>query len=142
MEPFSLQAKSVVGAPCLLVYPLLRSCQFHGVWVSTRPVCDDSVAECCCLCLLQMDLPILVKRTLASLMAHLGANTSSLPQARTDVFQPSSCTTHKVMLRNLLNNFAASIRIAARHHSRPDLLSHSSLCLWVHNWSVAVKIEN
>ena len=91
---------------------------------------------------MQMDLPILVKRTLASLMAHLGANTSSLLQARTDVLQSLSCKTHKVMLRNLLNDFAASIRIAARHHSRPDPLSHSSLCLWVHNWSVAVEIEN
>ena len=35
---------------------------------------------------------ILVQRTLAGPMAHLGANTSPLPQARTSVLQPSSCT--------------------------------------------------
>ena len=50
--------------------------------------------------LLQMGLHILVQRTLAGPMAHMGANTSPSPQARTYILQPLSCTTHKVMLRN------------------------------------------
>ena len=45
-----------------------------------------------------MDLPILVQPTLAGPM-DMGANTSPSPQARTYILQPSSCTTHKVMLR-------------------------------------------
>ena len=39
--------------------------------------------------LLQMDLPILVRRTLAGSMEHLGANTSPLPQARIYILHPS-----------------------------------------------------
>ena len=80
--------------------------------------------------LLQMDLPLLVQRTLAGPMAHMGANTSPSPQARTYILQPSSCTTHKVMFRNYVNHSAARIRIAARHHSRRDLLSQKPIRTW------------